>query len=103
LFPYDYPLIKSNSNYFWDYLNSRFICLDVVKDNTAQVTWLINLLKDANSKKMWIFVFFHINLFSSGWYNTYNSYSLINTYVPIFDLYNPIVFYGHDNLYEVCF
>jgi hypothetical protein len=91
--------------YSFNYSNVCFIALNISLDehriSPTERTWLIDTLTEANNSPYidWIFVYFHVPLFSSGGHGC--NQDLIDDYAQIFDDYKiDIVFQGHDHHYE---
>ena len=93
--------------YSFNYSSAHFISLNLSCDEhrvlpgSPEYNWLINDLQIANSSPEidWIFVFYHVPLYSSGSHGP--NENLINDLQYIFDNSGvDIVFQGHDHHYE---
>ncbi len=93
--------------YSFNYSNAHFICLNLSIDEhrvlpgSPEYTWLINDLAKANSSPTidWIFVFFHVPLYSSGSHSS--NQELIHDLENIFvNSGVDVVLQGHDHHYE---
>ncbi|MHA1265342.1 MAG: purple acid phosphatase family protein [Candidatus Helarchaeota archaeon] len=93
--------------YSFNYSNAHFICLNLSTDEhrvlpgSPEYNFLLNDLSIANSSPTidWIFVFFHVPLYSSGGHGC--SETLIHDLSSIFSQSGvDMVFQGHDHHYE---
>ena len=93
--------------YSFNYSNAHFISLNLSTDEhrvlpgSPEYNWLMNDLSTANSSPEidWIFVFFHVPLYSSGSHSSNDN--LINDLQHIFDDSGvDLVLQGHDHHYE---
>ncbi len=101
----NYP---GNEHYYsFNYSNAHFISLNLSIDEhrvlpgSPEYNWLLSDLQKANSSPEidWIFVFFHVPLYSSGSHGP--NENLINDLKYIFDTSGvDLVLQGHDHHYE---
>jgi hypothetical protein len=104
LFPYPFVSGGTASYYSFDYGNAHFVSVDnfeiLDQIGEGQLRWIEEDIRDAKARgKDWIFVFFHLSIFTSATSGFHEG--LKRLLLPVFDKEGvDAVFYGHDHHYE---
>ena len=94
--PENGPENLSETTYFFDYQDTRFILLNSNTNQLEQVPWLESVLKDNPNK--WTIVTFHHPIFSTA--NERDNQELREMWKPLLDKYKvDLVLQGHDHTY----
>ncbi|TKB97678.1 purple acid phosphatase family protein [Pedobacter cryophilus] len=94
--PENGPKSLSETTYFFDYQDTRFILLNSNTNQQEQVPWLESVLKDNPNK--WTIVSFHHPIFSTA--NERDNQELREMWKPLLDKYKvDLVLQGHDHTY----
>ena len=94
--PENGPKNLSETTYFFDYQDTRFILLNSNTNQQEQVPWLESVLKDNPNK--WTIVTFHHPIFSTA--NERDNQELREMWKPLLDKYKvDLVLQGHDHTY----